>query len=72
MFKIIDMASKKSEVSFLSYNNESIVKEEEFIEIFNTLKLNYKFHRKEHQRFISRTDRKSHTKIEEWLIEFNK
>lgn len=58
-----------SDKIFISYNNESFLKIEQFEEIFKEKNLNYKLHKKEHQRYISRTDRESHTKIEEWLFE---
>lgn len=70
MYLIIDKAMAKSNKVFISYNNESFLTKEQFIEIFNKLNLDYVFHTKEHQKYISRTDRDyENTKVEEWLIE---
>lgn len=70
MSLIIQKAISKSNRIFISYNNESYLSKEQFIQIFDSFDLDYIFHTKEHQKFISRTDRDySNTKVEEWLIE---
>lgn len=71
MREIINIASLKSNKIFISYNNESCLSKEQFISIFEEFNLHYIFHTKEHQKYISRTDRDydNNTKVEEWLIE---
>jgi adenine-specific DNA-methyltransferase len=72
MNKIIGISSEISDKIYLSYNNESFLTLDQFEKIFQQYGLKYKLHTQEHQRYISRTDRESHTKIQEWLFEIFK